>query len=91
MAKLKPTPPPFEPKGEKKTKVTPKAKVIKAPKEAAPALVKLGRVTAGPFFDDRHPRTYEGWTVVVTAGSLVTYYRFRDKTEAEAFAEAVGR
>lgn len=88
----RPTPPGFEPKGKRKPKPAPKAKVIKAPKEAEPAAVKLMRVTAGPYFDDRHPRSYEGWTVVVMAGSsLVTYHRFREKTQAEAFAAEVGR
>lgn len=87
---IRPTPPGFEPKGKKKP--APKAKVIKAPKEAEPAAVKLMRVTAGPFFDDRHPQSYEGWTVVVTQGSfLVTYHRFREKLDAEKFATAVGR
>lgn len=87
---LKPTPPSFEPKG-KKAAPRPKAKLIKAPKEAEPAAVKLARVTAGPFFDERHPRTYEGWTVVVRAGEIYTYHRFREKTEAETFAAKVGR
>lgn len=86
---LRPTPPGFEPKGKKKP--APKAKVIKAPKEAEPAAVKLARVTAGPFFDERHPRTYEGWTVVVKAGEIYTYHRFREKADAEKFAVEVGR
>jgi hypothetical protein len=100
MALPRPSPPPFDPKAKKGKKAreesraaVPKtrAKVIKAPKEAEPAAVKLARVTAGPFFDERHPRTYEGWTVVVTAGSLVTYHRFREKAEAEEFAQTFGQ
>ena len=89
---FKPSPPPFEPKepkGKKKPAPKPRAKVIKAPKEAEPAVVKLARVTAGPFFDDRHPRSYEGWTVVITTGCLVTYHRFRSKEDADAFAAKV--
>lgn len=101
MALPRPTPPAFESKAGKKSKksredsraVVPKtrAKVIKAPKEAEPAAVKLARVTAGPFFDDRHPQSWEGWTVVIRTGDLYTYKRFREKEDAEKFAAAVGR
>lgn len=88
---IQPSPPPFQPKGKSKKKPAPKAKVIKAPKEAQPAAVKLARVTAGPFFDDRHPRTYEGWTVVIKTGEIFTYHRFRTEAEAQQKAAEVGR
>lgn len=97
MARIKPTPPAFEPKGKKPGKVRedsragvpktarPTAKVLKAPKGAQPAV----RVTAGPFFDERHPRSYEGWVVITRAGDVVTYHRFRSEEDARAFATTV--
>jgi hypothetical protein len=89
MARLQPSRPGFESKGQKKS-VKPKPKVIKAPKEAV-APKPLARVTAGPFHDDR-ARPQEGWVVVVTIGSsLIEYKRFRSKEDAEIYADAVGR
>lgn len=66
----------------------PTAKVIKAPKEVA-APKPLGRVTGGPYFDDRHPRPHEGWVVIVRAGDIVQYHRFRTEDDARLFAGAV--
>ena len=94
MALPRPTPPGFEPKAKKGKKSreesapgVPKtrAKVIRAPKEkVAP---KLGyRVTAGPFFDKGHPRSYEAWVVITRAGDFVTYHRFRSEDDAKVFA-----
>jgi hypothetical protein len=87
---LKPSPPPFDPKASKKKVAAPKvkAKVIKAPKEkVAPLLPKVvRRVTAGPFYDERHPRPHEAWVVITRAGAVVDYHRFRSEDDAKAFA-----
>lgn len=92
MALPRPTPPGFEPKAGGKKKATPKvkAKVIRAPKEkVAPALPKLvRRVTAGPFYDERHPRPHEAWVVITRAGAVVDYHRFRSEDDAQVFAKS---
>lgn len=78
-SKLKPSRPAFDTKAPPEPKKKKKAKAVKS----EPVTV---RVTAGPFFDDRHPRRHEGWVVITRQGDLVTYHRFPTKEAAQGFA-----
>lgn len=97
--KLRATPPPFTAKPKPAPKVKKsrdqsravghktRAKEIPAPVESP---VKLAlRVTAGPYFDDRHPRSHEAWVVITRQGDLVTYHRFRSEADAKAFVKGL--